>query len=279
MDSVFKFFENLFNYSQDQGGWWVIALVDIIALATIIYFLVSILKKTHATQLVTGVFFLGALYIGAVILNLSTVLWIIKQLGFVIVIVVVIVFQPEIRKVFSRIARTGFFRKGSEDDALEINVIIEAAEMCREQKRGALIVFERNVSIKNIADTGTKIDGEISTSLICSIFLFDTPLHDGAIIIQNGRIVAAGCYLPLSEQADIKKTFGTRHRAALGASENSDAVILVVSEETGAFSLAYEANLSYDLSVSELRKGLRELLENKIVDDMDMDNEGEEFDV
>jgi diadenylate cyclase len=123
------------------------------------------------------------------------------------------------------------------------------------------VVFPRRVNIKNIIDTGTRLNAEISSSLIVTVFEFDTPLHDGAMIIQNGRIVAAGCFLPLSEQQDIRKSFGTRHRASLGMSEQSDAVVLVVSEETGAISLAFDGKLYYDLSGIEATRKLRELID------------------
>jgi diadenylate cyclase len=124
-----------------------------------------------------------------------------------------------------------------------------------------LVVFPRKINIKNIIDTGTRMNAEISSSLIVTVFEFDGPLHDGAMVIQNGRIAAAGCFLPLSEQQDIRKSFGTRHRAALGMSEQSDAVILVASEETGAISLAYDTKLYYDLSPLEVTRKLKELLD------------------
>jgi diadenylate cyclase len=124
-----------------------------------------------------------------------------------------------------------------------------------------LVVFPRRINIRNVVETGTRLNADISSSLIVTVFEFDTPLHDGAMIIQNNRILAAGCFLPLSEQQDIKKSFGTRHRAALGMSEQSDAVILVASEETGAISLAYDARLYYDLSPIEVTRKLRELLD------------------
>jgi diadenylate cyclase len=124
-----------------------------------------------------------------------------------------------------------------------------------------LVVFPRKISLKNIMDTGTRINAEISSSLIVAIFQFDGPLHDGAMVIQNGKITAAGCFLPLSERQDIRKNFGTRHRASLGMAEQSDAVVLVVSEETGAISLAYDAKLYYDLSPIEIKRQLKELLD------------------
>jgi diadenylate cyclase len=127
-----------------------------------------------------------------------------------------------------------------------------------------LAVFFFFSNIRGIIETGTRLNAEISSSLIVTIFEFDTPLHDGAMVIQNNRIAAAGCFLPLSEQQDIKKSFGTRHRAALGMSEQSDAVILVVSEETGAISLAFEGKIYYDLSSIEVTRRLKELLDRGI---------------
>jgi diadenylate cyclase len=139
-----------------------------------------------------------------------------------------------------------------------------AAEILSQQRRGALVVFPRRTNIRSVIDTGTRINAEISSSRIVTIFEFDGPLHDGAMIIQNGHIVAAGCFLTLSDQQDIRKSFGTRHREALGMSEQSDAVILVVSEETGAISLVYDSKLYYDLSPIEVTRKLKELLDRGV---------------
>jgi diadenylate cyclase len=124
-----------------------------------------------------------------------------------------------------------------------------------------LAVFIRRNGLKDIAETGTRLNADLSSSLLVTIFGHDTPLHDGAAIIQGGRVIAAGCFLPLSEQQDIRKTFGTRHRAALGLSEETDAVVMIVSEETGAISLAYDSKLYYDLSSAEITRQLEDLLE------------------
>ena len=140
--------------------------------------------------------------------------------------------------------------------------IIIAAEVLSEQKRGMLCVLERS-SLREIIDGGTKLNADISSGLIVSIFGSDTPLHDGAIVLQSGKIVAAGCFLPLSERQDIKKSFGTRHRAALGLAEKTDAVTLIVSEETGALSLAYDSKLFYDLDTRTISKMLEQLLRIK----------------
>ena len=133
--------------------------------------------------------------------------------------------------------------------------------MLSKQRRGMLVVFTRHTKMNDIVETGTKLNADLSSSLLLTIFAFNTTLHDGACIIQGGKIVAAGCFLPLSEQYDIKKTFGTRHRAALGISEVTDAVVLVVSEESGAISLAYDSRLHYNLTMPELTKTLENLLE------------------
>ena len=133
-------------------------------------------------------------------------------------------------------------------------------EVLAGRQRGALIVFGRQVGLKNIIETGTRISADITSSLILTIFGHDTPLHDGAIILQGGKLLSAGCFLPLSEQSDIRRSFGTRHRAALGLAEETDAVVIIVSEETGAISLAYDANLYYDLTIGEVKLTLRRLL-------------------
>jgi diadenylate cyclase len=193
-------------------------------------------------------------------LKLNTLLWILNLLAPGLVIAVAIVFQPELRKLIIQLGLTAIFRPDNKPRLGQLEAAVTAAEILSEQRRGMLIVFPRHTNIKNIIDTGTRINGEISSTLIVTVFQFDGPLHDGAMVIQNGRIAAAGCFLPLSEQQDIKKSFGTRHRAALGMTEQSDAVVLVVSEETGAISLAYEAQIYYDLSPEEIQAKLRNLL-------------------
>jgi diadenylate cyclase len=149
-----------------------------------------------------------------------------------------------------------------------------AAEILSKQKRGMLVVFMRHTKLDNIMETGTRVNADLSSNLLVTIFGHDTPFHDGACVIQGGKLLAAGCFLPLSEQYDIKKTFGTRHRAALGQSETSDAVVLVVSEENGAISLAYNSQLHYDLSMEQVTQILETQLditpdEQKIEDTID----------
>jgi diadenylate cyclase len=235
--------------------------LDVLLLAFIVYKTYEILVRTQAVQLVKGALMLAAFYAAALFLQLTTVTWILNVLAPGLVIALAIVFQPELRKIVMRLGQGTLLRGAGRPRVTQIEAALNAAEVLSSSRRGALIVFARNVGLKNIADTGTRLDAILSSSLVSTIFSHDTPLHDGAIIVQEGRIVAAGCFLPLSDQQDIRKSFGTRHRAALGLSEESDAVVLVVSEETGALSLAYESKLYYGLSLDQTRRRLGELLE------------------
>lgn len=235
--------------------------LDIVILAFLIYQAYKILIQTRAMQLVKGAFFVAVLYALAFFFKLTTLLWIMNSLATVFVIILAIVFQPELRNIFTRLGRGDWFRQGLQARPEQVDSVINAVEVLANQRRGALIVFPRTVGIKNIIDSGTRLNAELSTSLILSIFGHDTPLHDGAVIIQGGKIIAASCFLPLSEQADIRRSFGTRHRAALGLAEESDALVVIVSEETGAISLAYNANLYYDLSLEEMKRNLKQILE------------------
>jgi diadenylate cyclase len=242
-------------------GGYLRPILDVLLLAFLLYKTYQILVKTQAVSLIKGALLLGTFYAAALFLQLSTVSWILNALAPGLFIAVAIVFQPELRKIFMRLGQGSFFRGAARPRVGQIEVVITAAETLSGLRRGALMVFARNVGLKNIIDTGTKLDSLVSSSLVISIFSFDTPLHDGALIIQDGRVAAAGCFLPLSEQQDIRKSFGTRHRAALGLSEEADAVVLVVSEETGALSLAYDSKLYYGLSAEQVRRRLGDLLE------------------
>ncbi|MCL1815050.1 MAG: diadenylate cyclase CdaA [Treponema sp.] len=239
-------------------------ILDIALLAFLLYKAYDLLHKTQAGQLVRGAGFLALIYGIAYLLKLSTLQWLLSVLAPGLFVVIAIVFQPELRKIISHLGQGELFRLDSKPRLGQMESAVTAAEILSQQRRGALMVFPRKVSLRNIIETGTRLNAEISSSLIVTIFAFDGPLHDGAVVINGGRIAAAGCLLPLSEQQDIRKSFGTRHRAALGMSEQADAVVLVVSEETGALSLAYESKLHYDLSPMELQRKLKELLDKTV---------------
>ena len=236
-------------------------ILDIALLSFIIYYVYKILLQTKAIQLVKGALLLALIYAVAFFFHLSTLLWILNSLVTVLVIIIAIVFQPELRNIFTRIGQGDWFKLRNRTRSFRLETVLNAVEVLAGRRRGCLIVFSRRVGLRNIIETGTRLNADLSSSLIITIFGHDTPLHDGAIVVEGGKILSAGCFLPLSEQVDIRRSFGTRHRAALGLAEETDAVILVVSEETGAISLAYDANLYYDLSSDELRSALRRLLE------------------
>jgi diadenylate cyclase len=251
-----NFFLKLYSFYN-----FISPIIDISILAFFLYKIYDLLVKTQAIQLVRGAIFLALVYGVAFFLNLPTIKWLLSFLVPVLFMVIAVVFQPELRKIIMRIGQSDFFKFDNKPRLGQLESVITAAEILSEQRRGALVVFPRKVNLKSIIDTGTRLNAELSSSLIITVFEFDTPLHDGAMIVQNGKITAAGCFLPLSEQQDIRKSFGTRHRAALGMSEQSDAVILVVSEETGAISLAYDAKLYYDLSSIEIQKKMKEIVD------------------
>jgi diadenylate cyclase len=239
---------------------FVLPTLDVLLLSFLIYKGYQILVQTRAIQLVKGAFFMVLIYAVAFFLDLRTVLWLVNLLAPSLVIGLAIIFQPELRKIFTRIGQGSIFSLSRSARPFQLDSVVSAAEVLAYRRRGALIVFTRTVGQKNIIETGTRLNADLSSALIITIFGHDTPLHDGAVVISGPKVVAAGCFLPLSEQLDIRRSFGTRHRAALGLVEESDAVVLVVSEETGSLSLAYDANLHYDLSIDDVKRRLRELL-------------------
>jgi diadenylate cyclase len=236
-------------------------VLDVALLAFLLFKGYELLAKTQALQLLKGAGLVILVYSIAFLFKLSTLLWVLNILAPGVFIATAIVFQPELRKIFMRLGQGDFFRPDAKPNLGQLEAVVNAAEILSQRRRGMLVVFPRKTNIRNIIETGTRINAEISSSLIIAIFQFDGPLHDGAMVIQNGRIVAASCVLPLSEQQDIRGSFGTRHRASLGMSEQSDAVVLVVSEETGALSLAFDSKLFYDLSTIEVTRKLNELLD------------------
>jgi len=240
----------------------VLPTLDVLLLSFLIYRGYQILVQTRAVQLVRGALLLGLLYAISFFLNLRTLLWLINLLAPSLVIGIAIIFQPELRKIFTRIGQGRWLHFASGSRPQQIDAVISAVQHLSYRQRGALIVFARTVGQKGIIETGTVIDAEVSSALITTVFSHDTALHDGAVVIESGRLASAGCFLPLSEQTDVRRSFGTRHRAALGLAEESDAVVVIVSEETGAVSLAYDANLYYDLTLEEIREQLEQLLES-----------------
>lgn len=251
--TVFWIIENAYQYIRP--------VLDICVLSFVLYKSYEVFVKTNSVQLIKAAIVLAIMYLAAAVLQLSVLLWILNILAPSLLVGFVVVFQPELRKVFLKLGQGQWFALGKRSKDTYIEAVLNAAESLSAQRRGMLVVFTRHTELKDIIETGEPLNADLSSSLLVTIFGHDTPLHDGAVIIQDGKLIAAGCFLPLSEQYDIKKTFGTRHRAALGTSEETDAVVLIVSEETGAISLAYDSRLHYDLSREQLTKTLESQLD------------------
>ena len=235
--------------------------LDIGLIAFVLYKFYEILLKTNGIQILRTAILIGIFYLIAKIMQLNTFLWIFNFIAPGLLVCFVIVFQPELRKIILKLGQKEWFSLSHNLKHTHVDAVLIAADQLSKLKRGMLCVFVRHTKLDDYIETGTTLNANLSSALLFTIFSHDTPLHDAACIIQGDKIIAAGCFLPLSEQFDIKKTFGTRHRAALGLSEQTDAIVLVVSEETGAISLAYDSKLYYDLSIKELTKTLEELLE------------------
>ncbi|MBQ5398452.1 MAG: diadenylate cyclase CdaA [Ruminococcus sp.] len=248
-------------------------IVDIVAITFIIFSLFKLVKETRAEQLLKGVIILLAVYLLSSVFGLTMMSSLMRLLFEFSVLIIAIIFQPEIRKALERIGQTNlgrryikfFFKSGKTDeevDAIRRSIVhaSDAANIFSGSKTGALIVFERNIKLSDIADTGTILDSNPSVALFGNIFFNKAPLHDGATIIRDGRIYASGCILPLTSNKGVDINLGTRHRAALGLSEISDAAILVVSEETGNISLAVNGVLYRDYTRETLIAKLEDLL-------------------
>ncbi len=251
--SVFDRLVELYNFIKPA--------IDIGVLTFILYKAYGIAVKTHGLEIIKFLVLIFSLYAVSLFLNLTTILQLLNLLGPGLLISFAIVFQPELRKIILRLLQTDWFKFGNRTKHSYIDSVLIAADTLSKQKRGMLAVFSRKTSLSSIIDTGTRLNADLTSNLLVTIFGHDTPLHDGAVIIQSDKIVAAGCFLPLTEQYGIKKTFGTRHRAAIGITEETDAVVLIVSEESGAISLAYESHLYYELTETQLIKTLETLLE------------------
>lgn len=232
---------------------YLVNIIDIVIVAYIFYRMILLIKGTRAVQIIIGILILLIVTFIAQVVHLRALSWLFEKFWYAAVVILVVVFQPEIR---SALAQLGSHRWGKILMPSELGFVNEAIEAVKEfgdKHVGALIVFEQDTGLRNYIETGTIINAHVSKELLYSIFNNKSPLHDGAVIIQNARLISAGCVLPLSHEPDISKILGTRHRAAVGLSEISDAIIIVVSEETGQLSVAREGRLETNIDVEELR--------------------------
>lgn len=243
------------------SGVGITDVIDVAIVAFVIYKVLGFIRETRALQLVKGLLILVLITVVSEQFNLYTLNWILVntlQLG---VIALVIVFQPELRRALEYVGRSKFitpqFAQMDKERAKVITAaIIKAVDYFSTNKIGALIIMERETILNDIAETGTKIDAEISTELLGNIFYEGAPLHDGATIVRGDRVYAAGCVLPLTQSKTLSKDLGTRHRAGIGITENSDAIAIIVSEETGIISIAVDGKLSRFLDIKTVEKTL-----------------------
>lgn len=236
-------------------------IIDIIIVALVLYKLFMLIRETRAEQLTKGIFAIVIFTGVSEYLELYTINWILKQIMTVGALAILIMFQPELRRALEHLGRSRFLTKGfitmgeSEVEKVVDEFVIAVSSLSR-QKIGALIVFERSTGLNEIIETGTYLNAQVSSGLIINIFIPNTPLHDGAMIVRGDKIMAAGCFLPLTDNQSLSRSLGTRHRAALGISERSDALTVVVSEETGAISIAENGKISRYLDNKTLKQVL-----------------------
>lgn len=244
----------------------VLDAIDILIVAYVLYRLLLLIRGTRAVQLLKGVIVILLATGLSSVFHLTTVNWILSKILTLGLFAIPVVFQPELRRALEQLGRGGFFSislrnaSPSDDSQHLIAEVVKATQVLAKAKIGALIVIERNTGLSEYIETGTLIEGVLSSQLLINTFIPNTPLHDGAVILKGRRLVSAGCFLPLTENRNLDRELGTRHRAALGVTEQSDAVAVVVSEETGKISTAVDGVLTRDLSENALYALLQTLL-------------------
>jgi diadenylate cyclase len=224
------------NETIEQFAWW--SALDITLIAIGIYYILLLIKGTRAAQMLTGLLIIAGVFLVSSWLPLTTVSWVLNKFYSSIILILIIIFQDDVRHALRKIGRKSFFQ--GQDNLSSQHILDElsrAAAHLSKRRIGALLVIERSIILSRYIDIGTLIDGRISKELILAVFHPASPIHDGAVIIQRGRLAAAGCFLPLTRQENLLKNWGTRHRAAMGISQETDAVVLIVSEESGKVSL------------------------------------------
>ena len=251
------FFENIVS------GVGFTDILDIMIVTFIIYKLLDFIRETRAEQLAKGLLLLVVATLLSKVLQLYTLHWILSGVMTVGLIAVVVIFQPELRRGLEYLGCSKFSNVLSEVDKEEakymVGQLVEAIDSMSVSRTGALIVIEREISLSDIVETGTVIDAVISAQMVGNIFYEGAPLHDGALIIRGNRLYAAGCVLPLTQNKNLNKELGTRHRAGIGITENSDALVIIVSEETGIISVAQNGKLTRFLDVKKIEKSLLNL--------------------
>ncbi|MBR5317227.1 MAG: diadenylate cyclase CdaA [Lachnospiraceae bacterium] len=268
MEQILSFLDNnLSNLYIPRPG--IIDIFEIIIISVIIYHILIWMRNTRAWSLMKGIVSIMVMFVIAVILEMNTIIWIAQNVVYLGVIAVIVILQPELRKALETLGKQNFFSaflpmdfNRDEEGLFSDHTIKEIAKACVEMskvKTGALIVIAQNDMLTEYEHTGIEIDAVVSSQLLINIFEHNTPLHDGAVIVRGNRICSATCYLPLSDNMQLSKALGTRHRAGVGISEACDAMTLIVSEETGKISVAYKGELTRNLKAEDIEKYLSKI--------------------
>lgn len=266
--------DTLVNYVKDFSTYRTTIeagdILEILIIAFLVYYILAWMKTTRAWQLLKGLIVICIVLLLAYIMDMSTILWLAENLLSFAVIAIVVVMQPELRHALEQLGKKNFLPTGMFSDASKreqehfsektINEIVKASFEMGRARTGALIVIEQNESLRDYERTGIEVDGIVTSQLLINIFEHNTPLHDGAVIVRGNRITSATCYLPLSDNLDLSKELGTRHRAGVGVSEATDSLTVIVSEETGKVSVAYEGQIERGFDSDGLKARLQQVL-------------------
>lgn len=234
--------------------------IDILIIAYVIYRIIDLIRGTRAVQMLIGLGVVFLIYLSSQSFQLYTLNWILDNFLSSILLVIVVIFQDDIRRALTRVGTRTFLGREPQLQQQDLEEVVRAAVSLASKKIGGLIVIQREVGLNQYMEVGTSLDAQVSRELILSIFLPASPIHDGALIIHQGRIIAAGCFLTLTTNPYVSKTLGTRHRAAIGLTEETDAIVVVVSEEEGTISLVREGRITRDMDAGTLRNTLQKLL-------------------
>src|SRR3954463_13310096 len=244
-------------------GWW--DLLDIAIVSFLIFEFLKLIRGTRAVQMGVGTLLIVALFYGSRLAPLQTVNWLIRNALLYVAFAAIVIFQSDIRRALAHFGQAPFFRYFNRQQAADetIEEIVVAATLMSQQKIGAIVAVERDIGLRNYIESGIPLDATLTYDLLVTIFRPGSPLHDGAVILQEGRIAAAACFLPLTVTPRLSRELGTRHRAAIGLTEESDAATVVVSEETGIISVALNGAIERGLSPDDLRERLRGLIQER----------------
>jgi diadenylate cyclase len=235
-------------------------VIDIAIITFFIYRIIDLIRGTRAVQMLIGLAVVFLAFLSSQYFDLYTLNWILDNFLSSVLLVIVVIFQDDIRRALTQVGTRPFFGGEPGIQGQDLEEIIRAAVSLASKRIGALIVLQRDVGLNQYVEVGTQLDANVSKELIISIFLPSSPIHDGALIIHHGRITAAGCFLPLTTNPHVSKTLGTRHRAAIGLTEETDAIVVVISEEEGAISMVREGRITRDVDAGTLRTTLQRLL-------------------